>query len=237
MRILIIDQCSAKKAVPSSFDKHYDEKDIDSNSLQELREQQEIPTRRAGHLYQGLQQNCISEAVDTLRQVGDSVERVFISAGFGVVDEDTSLPAYNVTFADKTAGEIQSRSEELGIQTDIRRRLETTPPFDIVFFTLGKDYYQCLDLGDLLESLHESTLGVVFNQEEVAIGFKNVISISARLGEAKDSNTTVLALKGRYLQNFADHRSNGAIVEDPSDVVDYCTTDYTTQVEFGAYDG
>lgn len=236
MRILIVDQCSGRKDIPSSFDEPYDEADIDSSSLDELREREGVPTQRARQLYQGRQQTYVSKAVDALREAGDTVERIFISAGFGVVDEEALLPPYDVTFADMTASEIQNRAENLEIQAGVKQRLEASPPFDIVFLALGSDYYRSLDLEAVLGSLPESTVGVVFNQEEVASGFENVISIPARNREAKEHGTIVVALKGRYLQNFAEHRANDVTVEGPDDVFEYCTTEYTTQAGFGEYD-
>jgi hypothetical protein len=79
-------------------------------------------------------------------------------------------------------------------------------------------------------------MGLVFNQEDLAASRKNVVSIPARTAEAKEHGTIVVALKGRYLQNFARHRKEGATVDEIADIVEYCTTEPTTQTGFGAFE-
>lgn len=235
MRLLIIDQCSGSKNVPEDFDQ-FDESDLEIHTREELIDRQGVPALPARDLYRGRQQQFVGNAVDRLRENGDSVDRIFISAGFGVVDEETKLPPYNVTFSDYSEEEIEDRSHKLGIHEDILHRIRTTPVYDVVFFILGTDYYQSLDLIEIMEELPDSTIGVLFNQDGRTDPYRNVISIPARTDEAKENGTIVVALKGRYLQNFAEHRAHGATVENPDDIEMYCTTEYTTQSTIEEYD-
>jgi hypothetical protein len=228
MRILIIDQCSGDKSVPEWFDP-YTVSELDEHSREELIGRDQVPTLPARKLYQGRQQRYISQAIKRLRAAGDTVDRVFISAGFGVVDGETQLPPYNVTFTDLSDSEIQDRASELGIQNAILDAVDSSPAYDLIFFALGGDYYEGLDLEAVLESIPESGYVVLFNQGAVAEAHGRTVSIPARTAEADEHGTITVALKGRYLQNFADHREHEATIETIQDIVTYCTTDYTPQ--------
>lgn len=231
MRILIIDQCSGAKRSPDWYTK-LDAAEIDSHSLEELRNRERTPTYPARELYTGRQQRYIDSAVATLREVGDDVDRIYISAGFGVVDEETELVPYEVTFKDFSPEEIVRRGKELGIQGDLASKV--VDRFDLVFFALGSDYYRSFDLPTVLDSIPESTMVVLFNGHTGVTGRDNVVAISARNEEAKVHGAAVIGLKGRYLQHFATYRTHGAPVGSLQDIVDYCTTEYDKQS--GIYD-
>lgn len=226
MRLLVVDQCSNAKDAPDEFEP-LSADEIDATSLTELREEAETPVIPARDLYAGRQQRYISEAVNRLRNAGDDIDRVFISAGFGVVDERELLPPYNVTFNDLTADELDARADLLDIETEIRALLEDD--YDLIVFALGADYYRSLNLSRVLDSIALDQLVLLFNREEDASNHENVLSLPARTAEAKEYGTIVVALKGLYLKNFAEHRAHGDVVTGLDDLKAYCTTEYTTQ--------
>jgi len=233
MKVLIIDQCSKAKEYREGA-RSFDAEDIDKHGLDTLRDHPESLSKTARKLYAGRQQQYVSDAVDKLRSIGDSVDRFFISAGFGVVEETEELPPYDVTFADLSATEVRERAERLGIQDDIQRLI--SDEYDIVFFALGSDYYRSFDLQRILEEVPPTTWAVCFNHESITDAFENVVSLPARTEEAKEQETIVVALKGRYLQNFASHRSHGKEVTDFEDIEAFCTTEYTTQTSLDQLD-
>ena len=228
MRILIVDQCSNMKDIPEAVTP-LDESTIDAQSLEDLRSQKDMLTRRARKLYTGRQQQYISAAVERLRSAGDHVDRVFISAGFGVVDENEQLPPYDVSLTGRSEEAVRARAQNLSIETDLENRLATAPPYDLVFFALGRDYYSTFDLNAVVTVIPDDTMVVLFNHPDTAKQYPNVVSVPARTEQAKEQGTITVALKGRYLQHFADHRSHGANVEESEDVLQYCTTEYTSQ--------
>ena len=234
MRILIVDQCSNMKDIPEAVTP-LDESTIDGQSLEDLRSREDMPTRRARKLYTGRQQQYISAAVERFRAAGDHVDRVFISAGFGVVDENEPLPAYDVTFTGRSEEAIRTRAQDLNIQNDLEARLTATPPYDVVVLALGRDYYLTFDLSGVIAVIPDETIVVLFNHPDVAERYSNALSVPARTEQAKEQGTITVALKGRYLQHLADHRSHGATVEGPEDVLHYCTTEYTSQSGLDRY--
>ncbi|WP_302081057.1 hypothetical protein [Salinibaculum rarum] len=233
MDILVIDQCSKSKEYRDEF-LPYDAETIDANTIEDLRERPQTPVIEARKLYSGRQQQYVDDALGKLRENGDTVDRYFISAGFGLVEETDPLPPYNVTFADFSPTEIRERAEELDIQSDILALV--TQEYDIIFFALGSDYIKTMALKTVLDAVPQDTWAVCFNQESVTERFSNALSLPARTEEAKAQETIVVALKGRYLQNFADHRSHGKQVSSLGDIETFCTTEYTAQSDLDISD-
>lgn len=227
MRILIVDQCSGQKSYPKESTV-CDIETIDASTLSSLLDRPDLPGIEARDLYTGRQQQHVSEAVRVLRAADFEVNRVFISAGFGVVDEDTRLPPYDVTFKEMGRKEINDRSRHLGIPDDVFEFVSANPPYDIVFLPLGADYYQALDLDRLIGGCPSSTTLVLFNQESVAAKTPNVISIPARTEQAKEYGEITVALKGEYLRRFA-RRATNSPPSSPEEIVEYCQSDPTMQ--------
>lgn len=234
MRLLIVDQCSGSKEFPDESPV-FDAEEIDVSPREALLSRDGVAKKKARNLYSGRQQRYITEAVDVFRTTGHDVDRYFISAGFGLVDESVYLPPYEVTFNEMSAAEVIERSEALDISTDVRDLLAIDEPYDVVFFALGSKYYLALDIEATLEALPEKSIGVVFNQEEQIRESANVVSIPARTEQAKEHGTIAVALKGVYLKHFADHVTAGEAVTTPSDVVEYSTTERTSQSGLDQY--
>lgn len=233
MKILVIDQCSKSKS-HSETAPVFGLDDIAAHSREELLAQHGVPAQPARKLYAGRQQRYINDAVDALRSTGHTVDRHFISAGFGVINEATEFPPYSVTFADMGDEDIEQRAQELGLSGAVHG-LVTDQAYDVVFFALGRDYMLGLEMEDILDAISGESIAVLFNQETVAERFDHVVSIPARTEQARDQGAIVVALKGVYLQNFADHLGRGASVTEADDIRRYCVQEVTTQTEFDQY--
>jgi hypothetical protein len=205
--------------------------ELDSASRKELMERPGVARIPAKKLYNGKQQLAIDSAVATLRSLDHEVTRYFVSAGFGIIGENELLPPYDATFNDLSSEAQEARANKLGISEDLGEILSSTDA-DIVFFPLGADYYASFDLSEALQLLADSTNAVVFNQETIANQFENVISISARTEDARDQGVTVIKLKGRYLENFANQIARGQEVDSIDDIKEFCLVQNTTQSGF-----
>lgn len=234
MKILILDQCSGLKDYPDEVAPF--EKDVlDDHSLQELLAREDSCGIAAQDLYAGRQQQKINQAVRILRTNGHEVDRYFISAGFGLIEEQQELPPYDVTFSGMSKSAIETRADRLGIPTAVWELLTSEAGYDVVFLALGTDYYHSIDLESTLETLPATSFGIVFNNEELAAQFSNVISISARTPEAKQHGTIVVALKGVYLKNFAQKLGLDDGVPTPSTIRAYCTSEDASQAGFDQF--
>lgn len=217
--ILIIDQCSGSKFVPEG-ERVFELDEIESATKQELLDRKDAIAVTASELYIGRQQEAISNAVRQLRADGHQVQRYFISAGFGVVEENERLPPYEVTFSGMTVSEIRERSDRLDIQADLNQTLDQSE-YDIVFFALGTDYYTSIDIDKTVQRIQPDRIGVVFNREILNEQYENIVSVSARTEDAKRHETIVIGLKGVYLENFAQNITDAAEL-DPETISILC---------------
>ena len=203
MRILVIDQCSGSKEIPKGAPV-FDEEETLEYTREELLGQNNVPEIEARDLYTGRQQGFVKDAVRRLRGNDHDVERYFVSAGFGLVGERDRLPPYEVTFSSMNVGEIRERSRQLNIQEELERVL-TKSDYDIVFFTLGSDYYTSIDVDKIVQEVPADRIGVVFNRKLVDEQFENIVSVPARTEDAKRHGKIVVGLKGHYMKNFAQY--------------------------------
>lgn len=228
MRVLIVDQCSGSKSFPDSAHV-YSVEEIDRYGADGVRRESHI-TLPAHELYDGRQQRFINDAVDTLRNDGHTVDRLYVSAGFGLVEEEAQLPPYEATFREMDAATAKERAAMFDITEELVSSVTEDAPYDVVFLPLGNDYVRAIDLDRVLSNLPSESLGVIFNSETVATEYEYVTSLSARTAEAEAHGTITVALKGQYIKNFAT-RVEGR-VSSTSQLVDSCTRTDTTQIEF-----
>lgn len=230
MRILVLDQCSATKSYPDGSPT-FSLDDLENRSREDLLSEDGVAATKARNLYNGRQQTRIDAAVDALREAGHEVDRYFVSAGFGLVEESDFLPPYNVTFHDFSDDEIQERAENLGLREAVSNLLKSNPTYDMAFLALGNDYYKAIGFPDVLDSPSETTT-IVFNGKDAIKPGSDVLSLPARTDEARELGVTVLELKGKYLQNFARNLIERGPFHSKMGIRDSCLNNWTRQTEF-----
>lgn len=198
---MVIDQCSGSKDLPETAPE-FDAEETLRFSRKELLERDHVPGIAARDLYTGRQQEFVKDAVRRLEREGHDVRRYFISAGFGLVEETESLPPYEVTFSSMNVSEIRERSAQLRIQEDLAQVMTETD-YDVVFFTLGKDYYTSTNIDEIVQEIPADRIGVVFNRGLIDEQFSNIVSVPARTDDAEKHGTIVVGLKGLYMKNFS----------------------------------
>ena len=231
MRILIIDQCSGTKSHPEDYPV-VNQEETKSEDPESLLESLGIEGIRAKDLYDGKQQRRITEAVHTLTRKGHDVERVFISAGFGLVNENQRLPPYEATFNSMSQAEIAERKDRFRLTQRLRELIDAGD-FDIVFLALGGKYYDTIELDTLLSSTPVETTVVLFNQENLEGKYEQAISVPARTEEGKQFGSTVVGLKGTYLKNFAATLDDSKESVTPGEAAEYCLTDPSANSQSG----
>lgn len=235
MHILIIDQCSNDKSYPAGS-RTYKKEELATSRKDELLAHMDTANIPAQKLYAGRQQKKIDSAVASLRSNGYDVTRYFVSAGFGLVEEQEELPPYEVTFNEMSTTEIDEWTTELNLHNDITSVLSGEDPFDIIFIPLGEKYYESINLDTILPHIPEESIGVVFNQSELTADYENVVSVPAGRPEAKEQQTIAVALKGKLLENFASHLNAGKEVTSIEDIKAFCASEYPPQAGFGEFD-
>jgi len=92
-KVLIISACSGTQA----FDPVVDCEEIDSSSRRELVDVYPEKSLPARSLYTGDEHSYVEAAVDHFDEIADVDWRI-VSAGFGLMQPETVLPAYECTF-------------------------------------------------------------------------------------------------------------------------------------------
>lgn len=229
MRVLVVDQCSNKKALPDNCER-VDKSTIDDVGQEELLQKEGVITCPARDLYSGRQQRLVSRAVDQMRTVEVQVDRYFVSAGFGIVPEDQSLPAYDVRFQSKEHAE--KRGSELGLPEAVTQLIAGQEKYDVVFLLLGATYYEAIDVENAVREAPVETFVVVFNRDDLAEDDSTTLSLRANAETGSKYGGGAIGVKGTYLKNFASNVVAGRNVESVSDVEKYCTNPYTEQAGF-----
>lgn len=230
MRILVLDQCSGSKSYPEGSPM-FSLDDLEEHSREGLLEEGGVAAKKARNLYDGRQQRRIDGAVDSLRDAGHHVDRYFVSAGFGLVEETELLPPYDVTFQDFSDDEIRERADDLELSREVSKLLSSEPAYDVAFLALGGDYCTAIGVPDVLEDFSGDT-AVVFNNSEAASARSRVLSLPARTKDARDRGVIVVELKGKYLQNFARTIRQGEPVLEDAKLRDACLNGPAEQSDF-----
>lgn len=210
--VLVISACSGTKA----FDPVVDCETIDASPRQELVDAHPEKSLSARSLYTGDEHGYVEAAVERFAEIADVDWRI-VSAGFGLVQPDTVLPAYECTFRDADSVRHRARrmgynpdalthreqllrvARELGIPNDIREVL--SEGIDVAFVVLGEDYLIATDSG--LTSIPEETTTFAF----AAGGSRDLIGDSQWVPSTETERdvlgTTWTRVKGIQLRNVA----------------------------------
>lgn len=132
--ILIISSCTKKKALPNTNSLFWE--DLSTPQKRKTWIKSDIQKLPANQLYTGHQMKLINEGIKALR-VNSQVEHWIISAGFGLVPENTKLPSYDSSFSTLTKPEIIKRSNNLQIKKKLE---ELNSNYDMIYLALGKEY-------------------------------------------------------------------------------------------------
>ena len=144
MRILVITSCTSRK-------KHKPENQLqleDFTSRERLhRRTAELKDLKvpAAEMYTGQQHQHLMAGLAEVRKVYGSavVDLHIISAGYGLLAEDDVIVPYNVTFSGLNKAGLLARSNRLQLHEHV---VTLISGYDLVFFLLGKEYVQALQL-------------------------------------------------------------------------------------------
>lgn len=105
------------------------------------------PPLPAERLYTGEQHRRLMRGANAFRAAanGLQLDLRILSAGHGLVRGERRLRSYDTSFAGLRKGEMERRSEELGIPADLGRLLAR--PYRLIVLLLGEDYMRAAALG------------------------------------------------------------------------------------------
>jgi len=225
--ILVISPCSGSKR----RDPVVEVKEIDTRPREELLREHPDAVAVAEEMYTGREHQLIQSAVGELEQIAE-VDWQIISAGFGVLSQDTRIPSYDCTFSE--VEEVRTRARRMGLDVDsmtndelaeavgrekripqdLRETLDER--YDLVFVALGTKYL--LTAQEALTSIPNETTSFAFASK----GSRELVGdchwIPATETERSRFGTTWLELRGMELLTLAENTDEEALVriqEDP----------------------
>jgi len=201
MRIMVISSCTNKKAEevdsPITLD--------DFQNPERLRRKEfelKAHGRAAGEMYTGRQHLCLMRGIAKVRaKFGrESVCLKIVSAGYGLISEDTTILPYDATFQGMARPRARSWARALGIADAVRKAIQGQP---LVIFLLGESYLNAIDLP--IASLPGQRL--IFVAKPVLAGqlsAAGVTLVPAGEKERKRFGDRHTALKGRLFELYAE---------------------------------
>ncbi len=147
---------------------------------------------RAAELYQGTQHLLTKQGTELLRNY-HSVDWYILSAKYGLIHEDTGIEPYDLSFTTMRRDAIRRRSEDLGIEEQLRSIIETNT-YEKVFFLLGEDYLTAIE-----KFLIDIPIpSVFFTNREI----QGAETIPCGINEAKQHHAPVISLKGSLFLEY-----------------------------------
>lgn len=227
MDILVLSPCSKDKR----YDPVLDCEAVDEHSREELVQEHSEYTTTAADMYTGREHQHVKTAVTHLREVAH-VDWHIISAGFGLLRDETEIPSYECSFSDmesvrtraKRAGydiddlTNDKKIEAVGREKSIPQTFSTVlnREYDLLFIVLSEPYL--LSAADALTEIPEQTTAFAFasNGSRQYVGDCNWIP--ATEAERQALETTWMELRGKQFRKLAssvDRRELEQLLEYP----------------------
>ncbi|MHA1581485.1 MAG: DUF6884 domain-containing protein [Candidatus Baldrarchaeia archaeon] len=225
MKIFVLGSCTAKKKFKrlditcEVIDKFGREKLIEREDLKDM----VLPAR---DMYLGGQHLYTVKAIDLLRSIPsiECVDFYILSAGFGLLEEQTLIPPYECTFGVMSKEEIRHRSKKLRIEEKLIKILEEKN-YDIAFFLLGVKYLIAIE--EALKSFPTNTLHYFYvsrGGSRIVPQKENFNLIFVDRFKVKNCHVSRFEIKGFLFHNLArklsrQHNKIKEALKNPSDVI------------------
>ncbi|MCG9128265.1 hypothetical protein JT359_11750 [Candidatus Poribacteria bacterium] len=194
MKILVITSCTSKKKYKPSNQLIYEDF-ASTERLQQRTEELRNCSLPTVEMYTGLQHLYLMEGIKLIRDKygTDIVDLNILSAGYGLLKEKQTIVPYNITFQGLKKNDIIERSDNLQIHKDTA---ESAGKYDLIFFLLGKEYVQALQLPFL--NIVETTLIFLLGKthKKLIPELPNLHFVPAGKDLASSLGVTVMSLKG-----------------------------------------
>ena len=203
MRVLFISSCTGdKKYKPEN---QLTEEDFYSFGTSEFYEREkELDAFRAPahEIYTGMQHVLLKRGLDSLRSccTEDNFDVRIISAGYGVIKEDTQIP-HEMTFQGMKVKEIDGWSAALEIP---QNAYPLFFEYDLVFVLLGKEYLRALHLPKDLSTQSQAIFLTSKGGKRYIPDCESFHQIQLNNADANRLGAGLIALKGRVVELLGD---------------------------------
>lgn len=226
MNILVLSPCSSDKR----YDAEIDCETVDRRSREELIREYPESVAPAAEMYIGDEHQHVQSAVNSLRDIAN-VDWHIISAGFGLLREDTEIPSYDCAFSEMES--VRTRAKRAGRDVEELTNDETlravgrqkgipqafqeiiSDEYDLLFVVLSKPYL--LSVAGGLSEIPERMRAYAFASEGSRSFIGDCIWIPATESERQALGTTWMRLRGQQFEQFASNVTEQQLQEATSD--------------------
>lgn len=212
MDVLVLSPCSKDKR----YDSVLDCEDVDEHSREELVQEHAEYATTAADMYIGNEHRHVKTAVGHLREIAN-VDWYIISAGFGLLRDETEIPSYECGFSDIAS--VRTRAKRAGYDIDDLTNDETiravgrekdipqefsdvlTHEYDLLFVVLSEPYL--LSVADALIGVPDQTTAFAFASNGRKQYTGDCVWIPATEAERQALETTWMALRGKQFRELA----------------------------------
>jgi len=202
LQILIISSCTKAKKYSYTKQLNCNKFQITNDIENLVKEYQEISCR-AKLLYEGSQHKNILKGIEILRNYL-KIDFYILSAGFGIINEEEIIPAYECSFSKMKKQEIIERSIKLNISNIFKKLLSKN--YDIIYLALGKKYLQAIpDWDRIIDTI---TIAFTKSKNDKVISIKANNEIVSKYKKSGYKVHGTIAFKGDFLRIIGEKISN-----------------------------
>ena len=202
MRILVITSCTGRKKHKPPNQLKYEDFASPERLHRRTAELKDFKVL-AAEMYTGQQHQHLVAGLEEVRKVYGSavVDLHIISAGYGLLAEDDIIVPYNVTFQNLKTKQLLARSNRF----QLHERVETLiSGYDLVFFLLGKEYVQALQLPLEVPDTVTQIFLLGTGYKKLIPDSPNVHFVPAGSALARELGVMGVALKGFVFKQVCD---------------------------------
>jgi hypothetical protein len=140
-RILVITSCTGEKLYKPDNQLVFEDFQHSDILKQREKELSDYKTS-ASEMYTGSQHLALMNGIKEYRSKGGGIDLCIISAGYGLLSEETLIVPYEVTFNTMDSFAIKRWARQLKITQNLQEKIEN---YDLIFFLLGDKYLQAVE--------------------------------------------------------------------------------------------
>lgn len=205
MRLLILTSCTGEK-------KYKPENQLNQNDFKNIGTDEFLVREKflnkfcapAIEMYTGQQHRLLRKGIGKMRGVcqDTTFDIKVVSAGYGLLNEDTSIVPYEMTFNGMKVKELSAWATFLKLP---QNTLAALSGYDLIFFLLGKEYIRAIDLPKTLD-IHGTC---IFFTGKGSLPYlptgSNIYTVFLGNKDAKRMGAGLVALKGKVLDIIGEH--------------------------------